>query len=159
MEKERLMSEDHLASRMSDITETARLLNEVTEQANATLAAVERHLWQADIGLEVWLDDNELDVLDREIDEKCEDDVEVERRQVLGYVKIGERWRIASRAEKYERRLDSESWLGYSYDPVPIANASRKHRIRALELLPKLLEKVQAEAQRTIQAVNQLISS
>jgi hypothetical protein len=80
---------------------------------------------------------------------------------VLGFVKIGDVWRIASRVEKCEFPRDANQnrpGFGEWSDPTPIVNASRKHRIRALELLPKLLGKLETEAQRTIQAVNRLVS-
>jgi hypothetical protein len=74
---------------------------------------------------------------------------------VLGYCRIGEKWQLALKTLTYgEMGTEDEGPSYKSGSKRALLSASRSDRIKAMKLLPKLLERIKDEVSDTIQAID-----
>jgi len=153
---------------LSKFKQKAVALNAASDSINDTIAAIERQLVEANAGLEVWLTD--AGALDETEEEQFTETESVQwTKTFLGFAKLGpgvEGWHLAVRPHtfvgeiSYDGSTPSEPEDTGGGHATPLSQASRQIRIKALELLPTLIErlgKAADEALKTIEDAKRLI--
>jgi len=130
-----------LAQSLESLCATAAQLNKSSESMNAIFRSVEKALNEANIGLEVWVSDEEM---------------------AVGYARYLHEWRLViDRAGGVEEGTD-EAHGGQGADQYcPLHQATRKERIAAFQQLPRLLVALNEAAQHmlgTIQEAKSVIA-
>jgi hypothetical protein len=155
------MTEVEMTRLLAELSQTAKALNSESDSINGLISQYEKTLASLNIGLEVWLTSHPLDSKTRFIEnpEEGEDIADGAHELELGYAK-GD-----SSDDQWSLKLRHATYLsdGELYDvtsPRELLSASRKHRIRALELMPELLLAIKEEAEkalRTIEAAKKIV--
>jgi hypothetical protein len=143
-----------LRARTAQASQLATKINLASDAVQNALAHYERLLQETGIGIEVW-----VGVVDRTF--AGEDALTAEGERV-GWTKIGRDWRIACQSVWVRVDPDDEGaalddvsvWNVFNsdydrrdpIDPRPVLNGSRKIRLEALALVPKIVEKLTEEA-------------
>jgi hypothetical protein len=145
---------------LNDLAPLSKRLNAATDELNRTLESIQQKLNDLALGVEVFLDrkGDELEavVLDGNTDD---DDVRVVRLHELGYGRLGDGWALLVRTADYQQRRDRDGdWdytdnLGSGSDIKPLLRSARHIRVKAVDLLPKLVDRLRAEASNVIAAV------
>lgn len=136
----------NLSQFLSRLEEVAEELNQESDTLSQIIATVEERLAASNIGVTVWLASSPLSQWSGS-DHQTGDDIDsvVE----LGYTKFGKDWRLALRTEV--SKDEGETWKTYSVNALQ--NASRDLRIKALEELPQLLERLTEEASASVKTI------
>ena len=145
-----------LGPQILELLETAETLNTTSNSINTILHAVERQLIEANLGLEVWLDQYDSDKLSQTTrrDERYTHPRSYETE--LGFAKLGDGWHLARREVVIDTDPQGNEVCRESMDgPSPLAQASRKERIAALRRLPRLIEALNLEARDAITTIEQ----
>ena len=125
-----------LASPFKKLASAAFGLHAATKQLSKTIEELDAALKILNLGITSWV----------EISRGCSHDEVYWDRQELGYAKINGKWGLAIRSisgdeSRPEREDDVTEWL--------YADASRELRIRAVDHLPALIEKLNKDALET----------
>ena len=139
---------------------TAETLNTASTRLNTILQDVEQTLVAAHIGLEVWLTDARQ-ALERSTGARLSSDGVTGSTWVeLGFARLPDGWHLAVRhIDVEEGPPDDDGDPRWTHrvcvrEPYPIAQASRKARIAALQLLPALIGALRQEARKAIKAID-----
>ena len=120
---------------MSDLRTSANKLNSETSSVNAIIDGVEAQLIGMNLGLEYWLKSPGLDSQSL--------DIRTTVHTQLGFAKIGGEWCLGVRKVQAEFDEHSREWTHTEPDPsAKLQDSSREIRIKALELIPKLIEEL-----------------
>jgi hypothetical protein len=155
----------------------SRRLNAATDEFNVALETIQNKINALALGVEAWLEDNGFDELgERVSDEWWElngrrvssanvDDVDrvVSHRVVhvyeLGYGRLGDGWGLLIRTQAYPQVKEPDGWTMDHDTPVaeferkPLLRAARHVRVQAVDLIPRLIDKLKDESMRVIDAV------
>ncbi len=143
------MASKDVASMLRRFSSAATRLNADSDSANATISAIEKHLVDENVGLEVWLPqvvtsaDPEGSTLEK-----------TWAATRLGFTKLDGEWQLAVKPVRFVTGFfEGDTSCPYQEefvagDPVPLLKSSREIRIRALKLLPDLIEQLTEEAER-----------
>jgi len=122
-----------LASSFKTLAQTASELNSATKQLSKTIATLDESLKRLNLGISSWVQFASGGSEDGLIEESLE----------LGYAKINGTWGLAIRSSSWHvqdpDRETSTEWL--------YADASRELRLRAIEYIPELIERLNKDAQ------------
>ncbi len=169
------MSTAEAMARLDDLSNLAKTLNEQSDEINTILADFERKLDKMNLGIEVWLNPGTL----AKDGGKCADfhrwsltetpRTEITEYVVLGYGRVfgpgpgpsgktepGPRHGLLVRKEQWRGvQDDSEDifdmvWVG---PPRRLLKESRELRVKALEVLDRLLEELEKEGKRLISSI------
>ena len=157
------MTDKELTEALGSLKAAATRLNAESDSINSIIKSVEEQIAATNVGLETWLDTDVADQLDTQIVERGQGPVRKERVTELGWTKLlGDHWRLAIRSMilEYDEYGGSEEYQVTNDDGVPYASlalqsAPRPIRIRALSRLPRLVNKLAAEAQQAIETIGQ----
>jgi hypothetical protein len=128
---------------LSELAAAVKILNEESDDINATLKSVNARLGALNIGFEVW-------------------EGPWERAHVphqIGFAKVGERWELAVRTCQAARNVDQFGWETYdavagSYgDARSILQAPRNVRIDALTVLPDIICDLESEIHSSLDVI------
>jgi hypothetical protein len=148
------MSDQELPHLLDQLTATASELNVESNSINSVIGFVEQRIRNANVGLEVWLDQYPYEALVsdtvNEFDPKAGGEISIERIIQIGFAKLEEGWAIAVR-EKLSHTNGSETLSGAS----PLLKSSRDIRLAALERLPGLIRRLQGVAENALAAIRQ----
>jgi hypothetical protein len=144
---------------LDDLTPLSKRLNAATDELNKVLETIQTKLNALAIGVEVWLGSSPRHVLDSRIV-----DAKGNRRTIreaqLGYARQGEGWALVVRYASYDmtREANREEWEyvdgnPYAIEVKPLLRAAREHRVRAVDVLPYLIDALKAEAEKVIGSV------
>lgn len=138
-------------SLFDSLAKTAERLNEKSDSINETLEAFEKKLNELNLGLEVWLSRNPLEVTDSEGDSQHSK----YHKAILGYCKLGGEWKLTVKRLRVEAWVEEENDYQQEFDPTyrGLLDASRELRIAALDLLPTLLEDLEDKALDSIKYI------
>jgi hypothetical protein len=144
---------------VDEIRKLASALNKETDELNATIERLEQQLADAKIGVAVWLN------VVLEADERLDDPEIVNGREVqmkfctgwdLGYCKIGDSWRIATKQSQATGVADAARtelpWLDTT-SPMPLVSAPRVVRVAAADHLESLLSALSHRMQRFVESI------
>ena len=169
------MSTAEAMARLDDLSKLAKTLNEQSDQINTILSDFERKLDKMNLGVEVWMnpgtlakdgcmcaDFARLTLAENPRGEKTE-------YEVLGYGRVLSTGPGPSdkteRSPRFGLLVRTEHWRGVQDDsedifdvvwvgsPRRLLQASRELRIKALEVLDRLLEELEKEAKRLLSSI------
>lgn len=129
------------------LEELSTQLNESSDSLSESIKRVEAKLASLRLGVSVWVEDATIDT------ERCvsrEGDVEGEIYIRLGYTKIDGKWCLAIGDEKNNFQ---RGYMEEGYKLLPLLQAPREHRVRALQLIPRLIKALEAGAEAELKAV------
>ena len=161
---------------LKDLDPLARRLNVATDEFTRALETIQLKLNSLSLGVEVWLDEysehelggkssnvwTELDgvpVSSYTADE--EEHVVLHRScevQELGYGRLGDGWALLVRTMNYPQVKTADGWIGEAGEQVeidrkPLLRSSRQMRVKAVNLIPLLIDRLHDEAEGVINAV------
>lgn len=151
---------------LQDLAPLAKKLNEKTDEFSNYLEAIQTTINSFSLGVEAWLNNYELS---RELTYRDDQDPRAaDQRTVhvkeLGYGRFGDEWAILVRQMEYTEAKEYRSGVGewdfeegslHELSRKPLLRSSRGTRVRAVELIPKLIDALRDEATRVIEAVEQ----
>lgn len=143
------------------LTEIAKQLNTESNQVGETIKAFEKRLNDLNIGLETWLDSDPLYEWTEEGDEDSTGDREQGTHVVvIGYAKYGDEWCVSVKTDRYVERPNPNGYGTETHttlvSPVrPLRDSSREYRLKALPLLPKLLDQIIHEGEKLLQRIGE----
>jgi hypothetical protein len=148
---------------LKDLEPLAKRLNAATDSLNEILQTIQDRLNTLAIGVEVWLgkaleESDWRDIVDR--DQEPIPGCREYTAEELGYGRIGDGWALLVRTRRYVQDPDDHSVAAREvfddgYGEKPLLHASRKLRLAAVPLIPRLIDEIKAEAERSIAAVEQ----
>ena|SRR2546425_404654 len=141
---------------IQELSKLSLKLNQKSDQLNVLITSINKKLGAMNLGVEVWLGDKPLEMGEtkhRPDEQDC--DVMYQEGRVLGYCRIGGSWQLGLKTCWYDF-VDA----GCEAEPTtlagseePLLGASRLNRIKALELLPELLDQIKARAQKMLESI------
>jgi hypothetical protein len=153
--KEESMAVKDVSSMLRKFSSAATRLNAESDSVNITIAGIETQLVDANVGLEVWL---------RQVvtstDAKGNAHGKSWTATRLGFAKIGNEWCLAVKPVRFDAGFfEGDTSCPYQEEyadgePMRLLKASRQIRIRALELLPELVEQLTLEASRCAEMIS-----
>jgi len=126
----------------AELTPLAETLNAKTDEVNQTLALLNKKLAALNVGVEVWVGPWQEHMAYQ-----------------IGYAKVGETWQLATRtceAADYLNIENEHEWVdvaGSHGEAKPILQASRSQRIKALEVLERLLSQITLHVRIQLDAI------
>jgi hypothetical protein len=146
------------------LASVAKTLNEKSDQVNSIIEAANARLAELNLGVEVWLDGKEDEVLSwsglKTRETRSGDAFMFNEIAQFGYCRLGDKWELAVKTLESQCFAEGE---GPDPWPEPIESASkgrrsllsctRADRVKAIELLPKLLDAIQRRAETIIEAI------
>jgi hypothetical protein len=148
---------------LQDLEPLAKRLNTATNDLNSSLQSIQDRLNALAIGVEVWLDASLHESPYRQLlDDRDEPTGEREfTADELGYGRLGNGWALLVR----ERRYVDAGPDGYGgrtlseFDDgnpeTPLLRASKKLRLAAVPLIPKLVDAIKTEAEKQLAAIEE----
>jgi len=148
---------------LRDLDPLSKQLNNATEELNLALQTIENKLNALGIGLEVWVVDDLVEVTNwSDLLDENQEPTGSRWRYVtqLGYGRHGDGWALLTRRVEQREGSDARGFSSVDeYDEhssvKPLLRASRDHRSRAVDLVPELINQVEAAAKRMIARVAQ----
>jgi hypothetical protein len=138
---------------IKELSDLSRKLNQKSDTLNAVITSINEKLAKLNLGVEAWLEHQPFEMSEvkhRPDEQQC--DVMYQEGKVLGYCRISGTWQLALKTCWYD--IVDE---GCEVEPTSLLNseesllkASRLIRIKALELLPQLLDQIKAGAQKML---------
>jgi len=146
---------------LQDLEPLAKRLNAATESLNTALQSIQDRLNALGIGVEVWLKDTPIEESDwREILDRDQEPTNGREftAEELGYGRLGDGWALLVRTRRYVEGPGLNGILTTeAYDDgdevKPLLRASRKARLAAVPLIPKLVDLVKTKAEAALKAV------
>jgi len=143
-------------SDLKDLEPLSKRINAASDALNAALESIQQKLNNFALGVEVWLLYQHQE-LGREILEHGDSEFRTLRAFELGYGRLGDGWALLVRTVDYAQRCGPEGWDGTG-DEVevhrkPLLRESRQRRVRAVELIPDLIDALKGSATSVIDAV------
>jgi hypothetical protein len=142
------MTEVQLSRLLSDLSETAAVLNRESDTINSIIERFENALRKLNIGLEVWLSSKTLESNSRVVSGPDEQRIELVEAQ-LGFAKLRGEWCLGIRQVEYQV---VEAMEVQSYQLL--RDASREMRIASLRLFPDLLKAIKEQAEEALKTIN-----
>jgi len=148
----------------------ASKLNAKTDELNAAFEYLEARLAAANVGVSVWLPLRELLDIDhgRPSESTASDDDETwtgsDDGWNIGYTKVGAKWRLAAREERWTYSTDGAEKTFNDVPiivsaPVPLVSAPRAVRAEAAGLLDLLIEELTKQVDFYLANIEKAIST
>lgn len=159
--------------KLRQIAEKVASLNKSSDEINDLIAALEEKLAKMSIGTEVWVSDPDENFFDPKESFSLrppvvrEDDKDPKCRYIdatlLGYQKIGGKWRIAAWSIAFSERPDPDDTGGREIRQTPLAggdilalvDAPRECRIAALKGMPLLFEAIESKVDEMLRGIEE----
>ena len=162
---------------LKDLDPLAKRLNAATDEFTKVLETIQQKLNALSLGVEAWLDQYPEHELGEEVSNVwmeldgvpvssySEDDAEglVVRRsrqvQELGYGRLGDGWALIVRTMNYPQIKTADGWRGEDgenpteVERKPLLRSSRQIRVKTVDLMSLLINRLQEEAERVINAI------
>jgi hypothetical protein len=138
-----LSVEERIAASIARLSDSAEALHSVSDALAKSIEAVERVFQKMNVGLPAWV---------RVTYSRWQDSFE---SMSLGYAKVKGKWCVAISASSGNDADDPEYW---SEETWPFNEAPRLHRIKAIEKLPDLIDKLAEEADETTVKVGEKLT-
>jgi hypothetical protein len=144
---------------IDELSRLARELNQQSDNLNALIMTLNKKLAALNFGVEVW----HAEPIEAGDFREGYDDEErlIEKYRgvvVLGYSKVQDTWQLAVREEMWRTDLASVGEREFTVNPdppSPLLKAPRETRIKALRLVPKLLDDLRDEAKALLNSIGQ----
>jgi hypothetical protein len=153
------MTEVEFSRLLSELTATAKILNDKSDSINEVIKAFSQTLREINLGLTVWLTDNPI-TSKTIVEEIRDEDVETGAIDTeLGFMKWYQNgaWGLATRQATYAYETDTwgnrTSVFKREDEFTDLLEGSRKIRIEAIKRFPELVALMTAEAKAAVQAI------
>ena len=140
---------------INGLSRLSKQLNEKSNNLNSIIMTVNYKLAKLNLGVEAWLEDDPFGIGDYEEIRAPHSNERVQRVRsalLFGFCKVFTtgKWELSVKRVTLETQLGEQS-RGYEevidpLPPTPLLENSRNVRINSLNLLPKLLKKLEKEA-------------
>jgi hypothetical protein len=150
-----------MVDRLSELSELSQKLNQNSDRANSIIAALNKKLAAMNFGLEVWLDYSALQTGDWETKNPNQTQKLPRQKQMtyLGYCHIQNSWQLAAKSgtlvEDYDRDSDEVYTELTEVIYEPLLKTSRERRVKALPLVPRLLDELKREAESVLRSIDE----
>jgi hypothetical protein len=145
---------------INELSDLSRKLNEKSDKTNAVITKINKKLSALNLGLEVWL---EWDLEDDNYHKVFQGQIGLLPRQksvtYLGYCNVETGWQLATKTgcliEDYDK--DSEEVFTELTEVIfkPLLKEARETRVKALPLVPRLLDRVKQQAESLIKSIDE----
>ena len=150
---------------IKELSDLSSKINQKSDQLNSIISKVNRKLSTFNLGLEVWLGAPLSSGPWRPIETSTGNTAWTHEVTQLGYCRVEDEWQVAIRhanpvheeKDDYDSDEAGEDGLDEGLNagpPHPLLKAARDTRIRAMSLLPRLLEELKAHTQETLGAID-----
>lgn len=130
---------------MRELTDLSLQLNSESNGLSSTIQTINEKLRSLNLGVEVWLDEPLGEMLPGE-------ELSDGKASFLGYCNVDDRWQLAVRNKFAE--MDYSRTGEVSTPPrIPLTQASRQFRLRAIRQLPSLVTKLRDETRGLLKAL------
>jgi hypothetical protein len=127
-------------------------LNRESDKLNETIASVNQELAKLSIGVEAWVGSIlKGDPWYREADD--DQRYPLHDETWLGYYRFERGWELAVKTVTRQRVDVDEEETVEVQDVLPLLNASRDIRVKAMDLIPQLLETIKFNAERLLGSI------
>jgi hypothetical protein len=126
-------------SSLERLAAKASKLNSKTDELNGIFEGLEAKLETAQVGVTCWLDR----LLEVENGVPSDSGIGADTGWTIGYTRIGSRWRLAARPERWLFSMTPDKEYGETMaigDPVALVSAPRSIRVAAAGVLDDLIE-------------------
>jgi hypothetical protein len=144
---------------LNELSDVARKLNEKSNNLNRLISSTNERLQELNFGTEVWLVNDPIEASDVETVDR-EREVPVEPfcdANLLGYCELEDEWQLAVKETVLVRKtnaLGSTWWQARDTTRfVPLLKATRAIRMKAMRLVPKLLDELKSEAEQLLKSI------
>ncbi len=140
---------------LSKLESRAKTINQSTDQLNEALAEIERKLASLNLGVECFIEYGGHYRLEEEAT-TYEGETGWTYFAELGFGKSGNEWCLLAR-HGFERGGgdDGEEYRQAEVDVCPLLKSPRKLRVRAVQLIPELIKKIESETDALATAVEE----
>lgn len=161
---------------LKDLKPLAKQINSATDEFQQTLEFIQQELNSLALGVEAWLGSDALShcvtsnwmevhghVKRVVYSDETEDEQVVYHRSVeeqeLGYARFGDSWALMVRTVSWSEEKQGTTWGmedGEEFselDRKPLLRSARDIRVKAVDLIPKLIDALRDEASKVIEAV------
>ena len=144
---------------INELSDLSRRLNEKSDKTNAIITTINHKLATLNFGLEVWL---ELDIENNnfsKVDPLQQTLLPREKTVTyLGYCNVEDGWQLATKTgqliEDYDRDSEETFTELTDVDFKPLLKESRGVRVKALPLVPRLLDEVKEQAESLVKSID-----
>ncbi len=148
---------------INGLSRLSKQLNEKSNNLNSIITTVNKKLAKLNLGVESWLENPPIKADDyRDIwDDDGEHRIDRSRyATLLGYCKLGDEWELSVKEATLQTEISN--YDGREYEeivnprkPEPLLQASRDIRIKAMRLLPTLLNQIEREAKYLLDSIKE----
>jgi hypothetical protein len=148
-------------SDLKDLEPLSTRINAASDALNSALESIQQKINDLALGVEVWLDADARQELERTIpDLETVGHTRIIRVVELGYGRIGDNWGFLVRVVHCPQEYDGQTWTwtGDSIvmvEPQALLRQARKYRVKAVALIPDLIDELKRSAETVIDAVEQ----
>jgi hypothetical protein len=146
---------------INELSDVSRKLNEKSDKTNSVITKINKKLAALNLGLEVWLEWDDLE--NDNFHKVYQGQIGLLPRQksvtYLGYCNVETGWQLATKTgcliEDYDK--DSEEVFTQLTEVTfkPLLNEARETRVKALPLVPRLLDRVKQQAESLIKSIDE----
>jgi hypothetical protein len=148
------MTEVEFSRLLSDLSQTAKTLNQESDSINELIGRFEDMLEKTNLGLEVWLTDPLESVPWTEEDQHTGETIGRGSNDIqLGFAKFRDKWQLVTRHATYRRSGISWELSSSSQPHKALREESRERRIAALERFPALAQQMKQAADTAVQTI------
>lgn len=147
---------------ISELSDLSRKLNQKSDQTNSIVTNINKKLAALNLGVEVWLDQYERDELKADNYRKVYagqlDPLSREKEVIyLGYSNVEDQWQLAVKegtlVESFDQDNHENTLELIDVGRRPLLKASRRVRVKALPLVPRLLDLIKLEASKMLEQI------
>ena len=144
-----------------ELSSLSRQLNIQSNKLASIISSINKNLSDLNFGVAVWIENDPVisndwrdEHYDVEVDHRV---VRTCRATLLGYCQVEDAWQLAVK----DVTLSDDPDNTYNYEisnsiqPHSLLSASREERIKAMRLLPKLLDLIKEEGEKLIEQISQ----
>ena len=145
---------------INGLSRLSEKLNKKSNQLNSIISTANSKLAKLNLGAEVWLLREPIQVGDFHdtYDDECEHRIDRWRSAtILGYSKVDDEWELSVKEVTFQTQFNPP---GNDYEevvnpkePVSLLQASREVRINAMRVLPTLLDRLEKAANLLLESI------
>jgi len=142
-----------LIATIKALSDLSKKLNQKSDRLNDTIESINQKLEDLNLGVETWLTGSPIDRSDPYYDYNKNASVPVRDETWLGYLRFPDAsgWALAAKVVTLNERdrviLDGEP-------ARPLLNMSRNIRVKAMKLIPELLDAIKDTAEELLQSID-----
>lgn len=148
---------------LNELSDVSARLNAKSNNLNKLISSTNERLQEMNFGTEVWLTDDAIETSDTETVHRERPDVEVAPfydATLLGYCEVEDEWQLAVKNTTVVEKTNPYGGNTYnalqdSRRPFPLLKASRAIRMKAMRLIPALLDELKSEAEQLLKSIEE----